>query len=49
MAMSMYYNVEYSIQETTCASTAAATDDCPPMSCEFAVSLDDSIFISKKK
>ncbi|XP_040897193.1 fetuin B [Toxotes jaculatrix] len=38
MAMSMYYNVEYTIQETTCAkSTEAVTaDKCPIMECEFA-------------
>ncbi|XP_074525159.1 fetuin B [Halichoeres trimaculatus] len=34
MAMSMYYNVEYSIQETTCANTVV-DGDCPLMSCEF--------------
>uniref|UniRef100_UPI0037E7EC79 fetuin-B-like n=1 Tax=Semicossyphus pulcher TaxID=241346 RepID=UPI0037E7EC79 len=34
MAMSMYYNVEYSIQETTCSKSAEA-DNCPLMSCEF--------------
>ncbi|XP_030289807.1 fetuin B isoform X2 [Sparus aurata] len=38
MAMSMYYNAEYTIQETTCPkSTEAVTaDKCPHMSCEFA-------------
>ncbi|XP_041792083.1 histidine-rich glycoprotein-like [Chelmon rostratus] len=38
MAMSMYYNVEYTIQETTCPrSTEAVTaDKCPHMQCEFA-------------
>ncbi|XP_068446152.1 histidine-rich glycoprotein-like isoform X2 [Clinocottus analis] len=35
-AMSMYYNVEYSIQETTCLSTAPATDPCPFLECEFS-------------
>ncbi|XP_034566230.1 histidine-rich glycoprotein-like [Notolabrus celidotus] len=35
MAMAMYYNAEYSIQETTCSKSAAA-DNCPLMSCEFA-------------
>ncbi|XP_041647619.1 fetuin B [Cheilinus undulatus] len=35
MAMSMYYNVEYTIQETTCSKTTEATD-CPVMTCEFA-------------
>lgn len=34
MAMSMYYNVEYSIQETTCGQST--TDQCPLMECEFA-------------
>nr|XP_040040678.1 histidine-rich glycoprotein-like isoform X1 [Gasterosteus aculeatus aculeatus] len=36
MAMSMYYNVEYTIQETTCTKSAAAADKCPLMECEFA-------------
>ncbi|XP_069009085.1 fetuin B [Embiotoca jacksoni] len=38
MAMSMYYNVEYTIQETTCAQSAGAApaDKCPLMDCEFA-------------
>lgn len=42
MAMSMYYHVEYTIQETTCSkSTEAVTaDKCPLMECEFAVSHD---------
>lgn len=35
-AMSMYYNVEYTIQETTCPTTAGAADKCPIMECEFA-------------
>lgn len=37
-AMSNYYHVEYTIQETTCAkSTEAVTaDKCPIMECEFA-------------
>ncbi|XP_060890321.1 antihemorrhagic factor cHLP-B-like isoform X1 [Labrus mixtus] len=34
MAMAMYYNVEYAIQETTCSKSAAA-DNCPLMTCEF--------------
>lgn len=40
MAMRMYYNVEYTIQETTCPkSTEVVTaETCPPMNCEFAVS-----------
>ena len=40
MAMRMYYNVEYTIHETTCTkSTEAVTaENCPHMSCEFAVS-----------
>ncbi|XP_070765438.1 fetuin B [Enoplosus armatus] len=38
MAMSMYYNVEYTIQETICpkSTTAVTADKCPPMDCEFA-------------
>ncbi|XP_047442064.1 histidine-rich glycoprotein-like [Mugil cephalus] len=38
MAMGMYYNVEYTIQETTCRRDAAgaAADKCPFMECEFA-------------
>ncbi|KAM4547895.1 fetuin B [Odontesthes bonariensis] len=36
MAMRMYYNVEYTIQETTCTRSAEATDKCDFMSCEFA-------------
>ena len=39
MMMQMYYNAEYTIQETTCKSTEAAVS-CPPMDCEFAVSHD---------
>uniref|UniRef100_UPI0037E779F3 fetuin-B-like n=1 Tax=Semicossyphus pulcher TaxID=241346 RepID=UPI0037E779F3 len=35
MAMSMYYNVEYSIQETTCSKSAEA-DNCPLMGCKLA-------------
>ncbi|XP_062279776.1 fetuin B [Scomber scombrus] len=37
-AVGMYYHVEYTIQETTCAKVADAAkpDDCPPMACEFA-------------
>lgn len=46
MAMSMYYRVEYTIQETTCPSSAEAADKCPLMSCEFAVSHDKSLFHS---
>ncbi|XP_054458650.1 histidine-rich glycoprotein-like [Anoplopoma fimbria] len=36
MAMSMYYNAEYTIQETTCTKSAGAADKCPLMECEFA-------------
>lgn len=38
MAMMMYYNVEFAIQETTCAKStdAAELDKCPKMECEFA-------------
>ncbi|TMS20857.1 Fetuin-B [Larimichthys crocea] len=38
MATSMYYNVEYTIQETTCTKSAeaVASDKCPVMDCEFA-------------
>ncbi|XP_029005146.2 fetuin B [Betta splendens] len=36
LAVGMYFNVEYSIQETTCARTAGADAQCPPMECEFA-------------
>ncbi|KAL3047039.1 hypothetical protein OYC64_003198 [Pagothenia borchgrevinki] len=36
MAMSMYYNADYTIQETTCPRSSAASDDCPLMDCEFA-------------
>ncbi|XP_078114236.1 fetuin B [Sander vitreus] len=36
MAMTMYYNVEYTIQETTCARSTGAADKCPLMECEFA-------------
>lgn len=41
MAVGMYYNVEYTIQETTCAKSteAVAGAKCPLMECEFAVSL----------
>ncbi|XP_059197437.1 fetuin-B-like [Centropristis striata] len=35
MAMRMYYNAEFTIQETTCKSSEAAKD-CPLMTCEFA-------------
>ncbi|KAK9519708.1 hypothetical protein VZT92_022418 [Zoarces viviparus] len=35
MAMSMYYNVEYTIHETTCTNSSAATDKCEVMDCEF--------------
>lgn len=39
--MSMYYNVEFSIQETICPNSAEATaEKCPLMNCEFAVSQD---------
>ncbi|KAG8003359.1 Fetuin-B [Nibea albiflora] len=38
MSIAMYYNVEYTIQETTCTkgAEAVATDKCPVMDCEFA-------------
>ncbi|KAI3368472.1 hypothetical protein L3Q82_025483 [Scortum barcoo] len=38
MAMSMYYNAEYTIQETTCPNSAevVTADKCPLMDCEFA-------------
>ncbi|CAG5863174.1 unnamed protein product [Menidia menidia] len=36
MAMGMYYNVEYTIQETSCTNSAGAADKCPLMTCEFA-------------
>ncbi|XP_023144993.2 antihemorrhagic factor cHLP-B-like [Amphiprion ocellaris] len=36
MAMNMYYNAEYTIQETTCGQNADPADKCPPMECEFA-------------
>ncbi|XP_045905628.1 fetuin B [Micropterus dolomieu] len=38
MAMSMYYNVQYTIQETTCPRTteAVTAEKCPLMECEFA-------------
>ncbi|KAF3690569.1 Fetuin-B 16G2 Fetuin-like protein IRL685 Gugu Precursor [Channa argus] len=36
MAMGMYYNVEFTIQETTCPKSAEASDKCPHMECEFA-------------
>lgn len=37
-----HYNVEYTIQETTCPKSAEAViaEKCPLMECEFAVSLD---------
>uniref|UniRef100_A0A8C3A320 Fetuin B n=1 Tax=Cyclopterus lumpus TaxID=8103 RepID=A0A8C3A320_CYCLU len=35
MAMSMYYNVEYTIQETVCTSIAPAADPCPFLECDF--------------
>lgn len=40
--MAMYFNVEYTIQETICPKSAEAVtvEKCPPMECEFAVSLD---------
>ncbi|XP_068446226.1 fetuin-B-like [Clinocottus analis] len=31
-----YYNVEYTIQETTCLSTAGAADPCPLLGCGFS-------------
>lgn len=42
LGMVMYYNVEYTIQETTCPKSveAVTADKCPLMECEFAVSLD---------
>uniref|UniRef100_A0A3Q1ICA8 Cystatin fetuin-B-type domain-containing protein n=1 Tax=Anabas testudineus TaxID=64144 RepID=A0A3Q1ICA8_ANATE len=38
MAVGMYYNVEYTIQETTCAKSTevGAAAKCPLMECEFA-------------
>ncbi|KAF6734167.1 Fetuin-B [Oryzias melastigma] len=36
MAMQMYYIVEYTIQETTCAPDTDAAEKCPLMKCEFA-------------
>ncbi|XP_023810150.1 fetuin-B [Oryzias latipes] len=36
MAMQMYYIVEYTIQETTCAHNTEGTEKCPLMTCEFA-------------
>lgn len=44
--MSMYYHVEYTIQETVCSrSTEVVTaEKCPPMECEFAVSVDRNSF-----
>ncbi|XP_035766653.1 cadmium/zinc-transporting ATPase HMA2-like [Neolamprologus brichardi] len=37
MALSTYYNVEFSIQETICPNSAEATaEKCPLMNCEFA-------------
>ncbi|XP_070688756.1 histidine-rich glycoprotein-like [Pempheris klunzingeri] len=37
MAMSMYYHVQYTIQETVCESKSTeAADKCPLMECEFA-------------
>ncbi|MEQ2307713.1 hypothetical protein AMECASPLE_021046 [Ameca splendens] len=38
MAMSMYYHVEYTIQETTCGKykQAPAGEKCPIMTCEFS-------------
>jgi len=44
MAMSMYYNADYTIQETTCPRSSAASDDCPLMDCEFAVSHENIYF-----
>lgn len=48
MALGMYYHVEYTIQETTCAksSEAVTADKCPFMDCEFAVSHDKLLFHS---
>jgi len=36
MGVGMYYNVEYTIQETICARGAEAADKCAHMDCEFA-------------
>ncbi|KAM9848842.1 fetuin B [Aulostomus maculatus] len=36
MGGGMFYNVEYSIQETTCNKDADAAQQCPLMECEFA-------------
>lgn len=49
MAVGMYYNVEYTIQETTCARSteAVAAAKCPLMECEFAVSCFYHFFLIK--
>ncbi|XP_008293673.1 fetuin B [Stegastes partitus] len=36
MAMSMYYNAEYTIQETSCTQSTDPAATCPLMECEFA-------------
>ncbi|KAK2835128.1 hypothetical protein Q5P01_015612 [Channa striata] len=36
MAIGMYYNVEFTIQETSCPKGAKASEKCPHMECEFA-------------
>lgn len=43
--MSMYYHVDYTIQETVCPKTAEVltAESCPPMECEFAVSVDPTL------
>ena len=45
-AISTYYTVEYSIQETTCtkATEEVTAEKCPPLKCEFAVSHDGFFF-----
>ncbi|CAB1424741.1 unnamed protein product [Pleuronectes platessa] len=36
MGMATFYNVEFTIQETTCRRDVPLADKCPPMDCEFA-------------
>lgn len=45
MAMGMAYHVQYTIQETTCGKQATKTDGCPLMTCGFAVSPANSLFL----
>lgn len=48
MGMVTHYNVEYTIQETTCGSTEEVTaEKCSPMECEFAVSRDKLFFLHR--